>query len=73
MSGRRRSVVGAEEVARFLAQASDDACCAWLCNTAGLRTRDQEVGIGMAVRRLAPGILCGPPNLHAAGMLRRVN
>ncbi len=59
-----------EDVARFLAKASDDACCRWLCETAGRRTRAQELGIGQAVKELDPAQ--GRANIHALESARRM-
>lgn len=47
----------ADAVADFLASASDDAACAWLCRTAGHRTKAEEQGLSEAVHRLAPCLI----------------
>ena len=64
----------AGDVARFLSRASDDAACAWLCETAGQRTRQQEDGLGQAVMTLSRGMVASaanPPDLRH--MLKRVS
>ena len=52
----RRPRVSAEAVTSFLLRSKDDECCAWLCKTAGKRTREQELGLMQAVRVISPGV-----------------
>lgn len=73
----RRRPQGAtpEAVARFLARGSDDACCRWLCETAGVRTPTQEQGLGQAVAEMSRGRFTTPHKalLTAEAMARRVS
>jgi hypothetical protein len=64
----------AGDVADFLSKASDDATCAWLCDTAGARTRAEDEGLGLALRRLAPWSVVAPSRLPVPqDMLKRVS
>lgn len=64
----------AADVADFLSRASDDAACAWLASTAGARTRAEDEGLGLALRRLAPWAVVHPSRLPVSqDMLKRVS
>ena len=53
----KRPRISSESVSSFLLRSSDDECCAWLCKTAGKRTREQETGLMQAVRAISPGLM----------------
>ena len=63
----------AADVAKFLSQASDDSCCAWLCATAGARTREEDAGVGEAVMALSRRMVHSAANPPTVDMLRRVS
>ena len=69
----KRPGSSASQVARFLSKASDDACCAWLCNTAGTRTKNEDAGLSQALKTLAPWAVVPIHKIANPDMLRRVS
>lgn len=59
-------------VVKLLVEGTDDAGCRWLCQTAGRRTRDEELGLAMAMRDLA-GWVKRDEEVRPVDMLRRVS